>query len=138
VVIANHRIARSVEPGDQGSTFGGNPLASAGIRATYRIIRDEGLLETVRSESARVMAALRSLRRVREVRGLGYLIGVECDAPAKDIQDRLLEERILVGTCSEPRTLRLLPPLTLATGEWDQFLDVFEKILAETGAGGPA
>ena len=130
-VIVNERVASSVEPGDQATTFGGNPLAAAGIRATYRIIEEEGLLERVRMQSARVMEALRRTPGVREVRGLGYLIGIQCGVPAKRLQARLLRERIIVGTCSEASTIRLLPPLTLAGEEWDRFLGAFGSILGE-------
>jgi acetylornithine/succinyldiaminopimelate/putrescine aminotransferase len=129
VVIVNDWVARTVEPGDQATTFGGNPLAAAGIRATYRIIEEESLLRKVRSESRRVMAALRNMTGVREVRGYGYLVGVECDVPAKMLQMALLGERVIVGTCAQPDTIRLLPPLTLAAGEWDRFLEVLGRVL---------
>lgn len=129
VVIVNRGIAETVEPGDQATTFGGNPLAAAGISATYGIIEEEGLLGKVRAESVRVMAALGRMPGVREVRGLGYLLGVECDAEARALQSDLLERRIIVGTCSEPHTIRLLPPLNLSTGEWDLFLEEFRRIL---------
>ena len=82
-------------------------------------------------ESERVMGARREMSGVREVRGYGYLIGVECDAPAKMLQTRLLDEGIIVGTCSEANTIRLLPPLTVSTEEWDSFLRVFERVLAD-------
>lgn len=131
VVIANDWIAGTVQPGDQATTFGGGPLAAAGIRATYRIIRDEGLLERVRTESRRVMAALGRMPGVREVRGYGYLIGVECDRPAKPVQRGLIAQGIIVGTCSQPNTLRLLPPLTLTRDEWNSFLPVLERMLSE-------
>jgi acetylornithine/N-succinyldiaminopimelate aminotransferase len=134
VVITNELVAETVEPGDQATTFGGNPIASAAIRATYRIIEEYGLIEQVRLHSARLTERLSALNGVREVRGLGYLLGVECDVAAKQLQNRLYEERILVGTCSHPNTIRLLPPLTVAAEEWDQFLDVFEKLVADTPA----
>ncbi len=134
VVITNQEVAETVEPGDQATTFGGNPIAAAAIRATYRIIEEYGLVEQVRTQSASLIKRLSALSGVREVRGLGYLLGVECEVGAKQLQMRLFEERILVGTSSNPNTIRLLPPLTVSTEEWDQFLDVFEKLVAETSA----
>lgn len=132
VVIANDAVAETVEPGDQATTFGGNPIAAAAIRATYRIIEEYGLIEQVRVRSADLVRRLSALAGVREVRGLGYLLGVECDIPGKQLQRRLFEERILVGECSDAHTIRLLPPLTVSSEEWDQFLDVFEKLVAES------
>lgn len=130
VVIVNDRVARTVEPGDQATTFGGNPLAAAGIRATYRIIEEEDLLAKVRSGSARIAAALRTMNLVHEVRGYGYLLGVECAVPARLVQRALLDEHVIVGTCSEPNTIRLLPPLTIGDEEWDRFLERFGQVLS--------
>lgn len=130
-VITNEAVADTVEPGDQATTFGGSPIASAAIRATYRIIEEYGLVEQVRTQSADLIDRLSVLRNVRQVRGMGYLLGIECEVPGKLLQKRLFDERILVGTCSHPNTIRLLPPLTLDTEEWNQFLDVFEKLINE-------
>jgi acetylornithine/succinyldiaminopimelate/putrescine aminotransferase len=130
VVMTNAKVGKTILPGDQASTFGGNPLAAAAIRATYRIIDEDGLIDRVRSQSAEVVDRLSGLSGVREVRGMGYLLGVECETPAKALQQKLFEERILVGECSRPDTIRLLPPLTLGSEEWDQFFDLFEKLVA--------
>jgi len=135
VVMTSEAVADTIEPGDQATTFGGNPVAAAAIRATYQIIEEYGLVEQVRTTSATVIDRLAAIGGVREVRGLGYLLGVECELPAKVIQRRLFDERILVGECSEPHTIRLLPPLTVSMEEWEQFLDVFEKIVADTSGG---
>jgi acetylornithine/N-succinyldiaminopimelate aminotransferase len=133
VVIVNEWIAGTVEPGDQATTFGGHPVAAAGIAATYRIIEDEGLLARVRTLSASLMETLGGMPGVREVRGHGYLIGVECEVGAKALQTRLLDAGIIVGTCSEPNTVRLLPPLTMRAEEWDAFTDTLGPMLEATG-----
>ena len=130
VVIVNDAVAETVRPGDQATTFGGNPLVSAAIRSTYRIIEKDKLIDQVRDYSSRVVAKLKGIDAVREVRGLGYLLGVQCVMPAKELSRRLLKERILVGTCSQAETIRLLPPLTVTMDEWDHFLDVFERVVS--------
>ena len=129
VVIANEFVAGTVEPGDQASTFGGNPLAAAAICATYRVIEKGKLVDRVRDHSSQVISRLLELEAVREVRGLGYLLGVECSVSAKELSGRLLKERILVGTCAQGETIRLLPPLTMTMDEWEHFLEVFRKVV---------
>jgi acetylornithine/N-succinyldiaminopimelate aminotransferase len=129
VVITNQSVSEKVEPGDQATTFGGSPLAAAAIRATYEIIEKERLVERVRAQSAQLVARLVKLDGVREVRGLGYLLGLESELPANELSARLLDERILVGTCSEPHTIRLLPPLTVGEAEWESFLQGLQKVL---------
>ncbi len=129
VVIANEFVAGTVEPGDQATTFGGNPLAAAAICATYRVIEKGKLVDRVRDHSSQVISRLLELEAVREVRGLGYLLGVECSVSAKELSGRLLKERILVGTCAQGETIRLLPPLTMNMDEWEHFLEVFGKVV---------
>lgn len=131
-VIANAWVAADVKSGDQGSTFGGGPMACAAVAATYRILKEEGLVERVARSSVRLIDGLKRLSaggRLREVRGLGYLLGIECDLPAKDIQARLLAEGIFVGTSNHPNTFRLLPPFTVSDAEWDFFLSTLERVL---------
>ena len=105
-------------------------MASAAIAATYRIIEEEGLVEQVERRSQIVFEALNARvgRGVREVRGLGYLIGVSCDDPAKEVQKRFLDEMILVGTSGSPDTFRLLPPLTVSDDEWEIFFAAMERV----------
>ena len=131
-VLANEKIAATVEPGDQATTFGGGPMAAAAVAATYRIIEEEGLVEQVARLSVGVIERLGEYagRGVEEVRGLGYLLGVRCQRPAKEIQAALLEHNILVGTSGDPQTFRLLPPLTVSSSEWDLFFEALDEIFS--------
>ena len=133
-VLANESVAQTVKPGDQATTFGGGPLAVAAIAATYRIIEEERLVDRVARVSRQVVERLEEMKPhgVREVRGLGYLLGIECELPAKEVQKRLLERRILVGTSSEANTFRLLPPLTVTEEEWETFLAVLSDSLVRS------
>jgi acetylornithine/succinyldiaminopimelate/putrescine aminotransferase len=131
-VIANAWVGEDVKSGDQGSTFGGGPLAVAAVAATYRALEEEGIVEQVARRSSEVVARLRKMAsrgRLRDVRGLGYLLGVECDVPAKEMQTRLLKEGVLVGTSNHSSTFRLLPPLTVNDEEWEEFFRALEKTL---------
>ena len=131
-VLANEKIAATVEPGDQATTFGGGPMAAAAVAATYRIIEEEGLVEQVARLSVGVIERLGEYvgRGVEEVRGLGYLLGVRCQRPAKEIQAALLEHNILVGTSVDSQTFRLLPPLTVSSSEWDLFFEALDEIFS--------
>jgi acetylornithine/succinyldiaminopimelate/putrescine aminotransferase len=131
-VIANAWVARDVKSGDQGSTFGGSPLAAAAVAATYRILEEERLVEQVARRGEQVLLRLRQMvqaGRLREVRGLGYLLGIESSLPAKEVQSRLLGQGILVGTSNHPQTFRLLPPFTVTDDEWGVFFAALETVL---------
>ncbi len=131
VVLANEQYCAGIGVGDHGTTFGGGPLAAAAILSTYRIIEAEGLVDRVRVLGRSVCRRLGEFlgRGVSQIRGRGYLLGVQLERPAKEVQMALLESGVLVGTCSQPETIRLLPPLTVDAEDWDVFFSAFEQVL---------
>jgi predicted acetylornithine/succinylornithine family transaminase len=120
--------AGAFEPGDHGSTFGGNPVVSAAAVATCGAIDDE-LLDGVRRTGALLAEGLRGLPVVSEVRGRGLLLGADLDRPAAEVVDACRERGLLVGSAGEC-VLRLTPPLTIGTAEVDQALAVLGEVLA--------
>lgn len=128
-VLMTDAIAGEIKTGDLGTTFGGGPLACAALEATVDVIRDEKLIENVRENSEYLIAELRKMLLVEEVRGLGYLIGIKFPSgTAKSVQQELLERKIITGLSEDPDVLRLLPPLTLRRAEIDLFLDALSGI----------
>ena len=111
-VITTAEIAAGVKLGELGTTFGGGPMACAAIGAVIATIREEGLLERVRTLSAEIRATCQ-VGPVTAIQGAGFLLGLVCSRPAKEIQAELLKHDILAGTSADPRVLRLLPPYTL-------------------------
>ncbi|MGH9360669.1 MAG: aspartate aminotransferase family protein [Thermoanaerobaculia bacterium] len=129
-VIASRALAATVKSGDQGSTFGGGPLACAAVRATFEVLESEGLVERAARIGASVLDRLRSLEGkglVRAARGLGYMIGVDAAVPAREVQARLRERGILIGGSDVPDTFRLLPPLTVGEAEWEELFRALES-----------
>ena len=77
------------------------------------------------------MDQLNQLKEVKDVRGKGLMVGVDLEDDVKAIRSRLLfEEQVFTGSSSNPKTLRLLPPLTFTTSDADQFIHSFKKILS--------
>ncbi len=122
-VLFQERVARTVKPGDHGSTFGGGPLACAALEATVRVVVEEGLAGRAASSGEALRAGALAVPGVREVRGLGLLLAVVCEAPAKTVLARLREEGVLASSVSsDPHGVRVLPPLTAGPAEVDRFL----------------
>lgn len=111
-VITTSEISASLKLGELGTTFGGGPMACAAIETVIAVIRDEGLLERVRTLSEQIRATC-LVGPVTAIQGAGFLLGLVCSRPAKDIQAELLKHDILAGTSADPRVLRLLPPFIL-------------------------
>jgi len=130
---AREHVAAAFEPGDHGSTFGGNPLACTAGLATLNTIIEDKLTENAETIGRYFLEKLSGLSAkhdlIAEVRGKGLMIGVEftCDV-AKEIKDKLFRSGYLVGSVGS-RILRLLPPLIIAKQDVDGFLQTFDGIL---------
>jgi 4-aminobutyrate aminotransferase/(S)-3-amino-2-methylpropionate transaminase len=137
-VIGKTKIMDKIEPGQLGSTFGGNPTACAAALATLEVIEDEGLLERAQVIGNTLMASLRSLQRrfaeLSDVRGLGAMIGLEFNQDAqqtphpeavKSIVNYARDHGlILLPTGTYGNVIRLLPPLTLSDSELEEGLAI--------------
>jgi acetylornithine aminotransferase/acetylornithine/N-succinyldiaminopimelate aminotransferase len=138
-VMAREEIALLLVPGDHGSTFGGNALATAAVAAVLETIRDEGLVENARSMGERLRAGLASIDGVTEARGLGLLVAAEIATEAGPVAARALENGLLVNAV-RPTSIRMAPPLIVSAAEIDRGVELFaqtlQSVTAMAGAGG--
>ena len=116
------------EPGDHGSTFGGNPVAAAAACSVVEMIDDE-LLAAVQARGAQLAAGLSALPGVVATRGRGLMLGADLDRPAAPVAAAALAAGLVVGTAGE-HTLRLTPPLTISADEVRHGLELLEEVLA--------
>jgi acetylornithine aminotransferase/acetylornithine/N-succinyldiaminopimelate aminotransferase len=108
------------EPGDHGSTFGGNPLACAAGVAVLGAIEEEGLVGNAAEMGEHLRASLHELDGVRQVRGLGLMRSVVFERPvAREFQSRCLGEGVIVNA-TDDATVRLVPPLIITAAEIDE------------------
>jgi acetylornithine aminotransferase/acetylornithine/N-succinyldiaminopimelate aminotransferase len=131
VVFVREDLAAKVRLGEQGTTFGGGPLACAAIAANCRVIREENLAENAARVGGAWKAALARVPGVLEVTGLGLMLGVNLDRPAKPVIQALVSAGFLTGSCeANPNQVRLLPPLVLTEAEAATFTRALESALA--------
>ena len=129
-VIAVPSLVDDIKIGDLGSTFGGGPVPCAAALANIAVIEREDLLANVRAVSEQIVAAASGFPGVVQVHGRGFLLGIELNRPAADVQCALWQHRVLTGTSTDPRTLRLLPPLSFAPDEAELLLQALRAVLA--------
>ena len=121
--LVTETIASHIKENDLGTTFGGGMLAMAAVTATLEAIEADGMLENVRMVEAYLRERLREVDQVVAVHGRGFLLGIEFADKAAPVHQKLLEQKIITGTSSNPKVLRLLPPLCLQTAEIDLLID---------------
>jgi len=127
-VIATPAITATITTGDLGSTFGGGPVPCAAALATLDVIEREGLVDNAIRVGERLCRGALTLG-VRRVSGRGLLLGLHLARPAAEVQRALFARRIITGTASDPRVLRLLPPLSFSEDEADLLLAGLKEVL---------
>ncbi|MED5073518.1 acetylornithine transaminase [Anoxybacillus geothermalis] len=136
-MIGKAFLKESFGPGVHGSTFGGNPIAMAAAKATLEVVFDPAFLQDVQEKGryllARLHDALASLDIVKDVRGLGLLVGIECQTDVAPLLPLIHENGLLVLSAG-PSVIRLLPPLVVTKAEIDEAVDILTNVLNNANA----
>jgi acetylornithine/N-succinyldiaminopimelate aminotransferase len=137
-MIAKSEIAAVLTPGTHGSTFGGNPVACSAALGVLDALEQDGVIANAAEVGGYLISRLREIAKacpnVRQVRGLGMIIGVVLNHEAKGVVEACLKEHLIVNGTAD-NVLRLLPPLNLTREEADNGLAIIERALkaAKTG-----
>ncbi len=130
-VICSEKVADVIQPGDHGSTFGGNPVSLAAAFAVTELLTED-VLKKIQQLGKSLINGIKNLQleKVKDVRGYGLMVGVEFDSSinVKDFMKELLESGVVAGT-SGNNTLRLLPPFVITQKEIDLFLLTLSKVV---------
>lgn len=131
-VLASKEILGVYQPGDHGSTFGGNPLGCAIARTALRILVEEKLVERSAELGAYFLALLKTLHSpyLQEVRGIGLWIAVELNVPARSYCEALKHEGVLCKETHE-RVIRIAPPLTIKREEIDWAFERIRRVVED-------
>lgn len=116
-----------------GTTFGGNYLACAAAIAVLDVIKEENLVANSSTMGNYIMNELKSIKGVKEVRGLGLMIGVELEDACAPVRNKLLSEhKMFLGSSSDKNTLRILPALNIKKADIDSFLSALKSVLSKS------
>jgi predicted acetylornithine/succinylornithine family transaminase len=134
-ILAKTEVADCFQPGDHATTFGGTPIATAAGVAACSILLEDEFLANVQETGEYFRAELRAIGerqpgKIKEVRGLGLMIGCELTGSAKDINAELFKNGVLVNTIGE-HVLRFVPPLTITKEQIDDFITILDNALAK-------
>jgi acetylornithine aminotransferase len=115
--------------GQLGTTFGGNHMACTAALAVLDVIESEHLIDNAAKVGSHLLAELKKIPAIKEVRGRGLMIGLEFEAPVKELRSRLIFEQHVFTGASGTNVIRLLPPLCLSMQEADDFVCRLKKLL---------
>jgi len=139
--LVSERVAQTISPGDHGSTYGGNLLATRAASFFLEQLTDGGLLDHVRTVGAHFERRLRALAlqhpAIEEVRGIGLMFGLQMKADALPVIDEARSRGLLVNRTDE-KVVRMLPPLTITAAEIDRAVDILDGVLAAVASEVPA
>jgi len=130
-MIALGEAADLFQPGDHGSTFGGNPVTTAAGLAAIKYIEAQEILSKVEKQGAHLMQELALIRGVKEVRGAGLLLGIELESlKASDVSDAMRAAGVLVNAANAT-TIRIAPALIVTDAQINKFISLFRKVVAD-------
>jgi acetylornithine aminotransferase len=133
--IAYGRAAQLLQPGDHGTTFGGNPIACAAANAVLDVIESKKLMQSAKVFEKQIKKSLSVVPGVSEVRGRGLLLGIGLTTPiAKGISTSLLESGVIVNAAND-QTIRIAPPLIVTKLQIEKFIVIFKKVMREAEHG---
>ena len=131
-VVAGPKAANIFQPGNHGTTFGGNPLAMRAGVETLRIMEEDGLLDNAHKLGLHFKAAFerefKGLSGVKDIRGQGLMIGIELDRPCGPLMGQALDAGLLLSITADS-VIRLLPPLTMTEAEADEVVAILAPLV---------
>lgn len=130
--LAKPELADLMQPGTHASTFGGSPIVCAAALTVLDAIEKKGLLAHVKKNGAAILKKLEEMKKrcsvIREVRGLGFLIGVELTVDPLPVIEKCAGQGVLVNRAGD-KVIRLLPALNIEPAQWEKGLAVLESVL---------
>ena len=130
--LAGDQAADIFNPGNHGSTFGGNPLSCAAALAVLKVIRKEDLMSRAEKIGNRITSKLKhelcDVEHVQDIRGLGCMVGIQLDRPCKSLFSQALESGLIINVTAD-YVVRLLPPLIMTDEETDILVSILSPLI---------
>lgn len=135
-LLMKEKVAATLKTGSHGTTFGGNPLATAVGNAVLDVILEKGFLENVQKKGEKLKSELQTLQNkypaiIEEIRGVGLILGIKVKEPYKneDLKNALIKNKLIVNTAGQ-NVVRVLPPLIIEDSHIEEAVDIIDKTLA--------
>jgi acetylornithine/N-succinyldiaminopimelate aminotransferase len=135
-MLSTEELSQAFGPGSHATTFGGTPLVTAVSRAVVKSILEDGWIDHCKAVGDYFKEKLQQLAQkygiIKEVRGLGLIIGMELDTPGAPVVNACLKDGFLIN-CAQEKVLRFVPPLIVSEGEIDLLIESLDRAFSELG-----
>jgi acetylornithine aminotransferase len=136
--LTHGKAAKLLQAGNHGSTYGGNPLSTSVAKKVLEIIERDGLVKQAEIQGAKLLQSLKARllahEKIKDIRGLGMMVGIELDQDCADLMKRGIDRGVLVNV-TQGHVVRLLPALNMSDSQLDDLIDkicsLIEDYLAE-------
>ncbi len=132
--VASEEVASAFEPGDHGTTYGGNPFVTSAVNAVFEIFEQDGVLDHVKEIAPYLEEKLKELVQkydfVLEHRGVGLMQGLEFSFPVKDIIPKVMEKGLILISAGA-NIIRFVPPLVITKKDVDDMIQILDSVLSE-------
>ena len=132
--LARGVAAKVFKPGNHGTTFGGGPLISVAVSTTLEVIERDGLLDHAKKMGDVIQGGLRKalagVAGVKEIRGMGLMIGIELDRPCKEVTARCMAAGLVMNVTADT-VIRLLPPLVITREQAEQVVSILAPVVKQ-------
>ncbi|MDD3174094.1 MAG: aminotransferase class III-fold pyridoxal phosphate-dependent enzyme, partial [Herbinix sp.] len=131
---ATEKVALAFEPGDHGTTYGGNPFVTAAVNEVFNLFESEKILDNVKNVTPYLEEALDGLVKkydfIIERRGMGFMQGLEFSIPVKDLIPKIMESGLILISAGT-NVIRFVPPLIISKENVDEMIQKFDNCLSE-------
>jgi acetylornithine/N-succinyldiaminopimelate aminotransferase len=124
--LVDDKVSSAIKENDLGTTFGGGMIAMAAVLATLEAIENDKMIENARAVETHLRSELSDVSTVKGILGKGCLLGIEFETTASEVFSGLLERKVIAGTSSDPKVLRLLPPLCVSKEELNLLVEALK------------
>lgn len=130
-VMVADSVAAKVEIYDHATTFGGGPIPCAAALAVFNTLTSDGFMSEVGRKSERIIEGVKKIPGVKNVLGMGLLLGVEFDDDVAWLVKACLDKGLIIGSSSRKTVVRITPPLVITDEDIDRFLDIFSSVISD-------
>lgn len=130
-VLVKKEVSSQIQVGDHATTFGGGPVPCAAALATLAVLQSKNFLMAVKQKEKLIKQSLKNCHSIKTIKGKGLLLGIELKILVPNLVKKCLDAGLIIGSSSNPKVFRIMPPLTISKKEIQLFSKIFTHVISQ-------